>query len=607
MLHRSSQILRRLGLMRLLIALTIFSGCVDSSEHTSVSQEDATIEIVMTYEADVPALGYRQRAMITQGIGEYVGVDDWRDSDPVPPGTKLVNGGTSASYSADFSDRSITAYSNYFTTEKTRDDALAGGLLDASRFNGLVEVGPWRADGTTGHFTYRRYGVTYDVMRPLPVASAVCRNNPQMDTEGTGGAVQYFAPFIRQDLIRLGYVRISGVVDSWEASRISSLPRYVALYSRTTTLDELSASALENYSGQMAARTRSEQEQAAQLRSTAITLRAEKKRSNATFTARATAGDLSLAADRRIDGFARVGLVAAGDIVLAGVIWGSDRISSQAGNHCLVGTGALVETWTDRIPAGSESISFACRSLAVEGRVQTQAAPWSSWSQGTPGKIVLSAAGADPAATGLSIGEGGQVLALLQTPQSDASLNAVRMTSAGGGIDIDGPGYGFNVVADKGTVLVENTGAQGSVTLRNKAALSADRVKACARAADGTVIIYGGAHLDADTLVELIGGAAAGGRVAFRGAGDVIVTSKAEAGAIVISANRVEVETGVRLVTRSWVKSDGVWTRVDQAADVYCNACVWSSAGGGDPTSGYEGTWSVPPRRMGPPAVNACF
>jgi len=607
MLYRSSQKNRLSAVLGLLICLIVFSGCSGSSGGGSVVLEGASIAIERTYTADIPGLGYRERAMITQGSGEYVGVDDWANSDPIPAGTKLVNGGTGSSYSSDFSDRSTVAYSNYFTTEKTRDDAISGGLLDASLFNGLVEVGPWRADGATGNFTYRRYGMTYDVVRPMPVASGICRNNPQMDTAGAGGAAQYFAPFIRQDLIRLGYVRISGVVDSSEVSRASALPRYVALYSRTTTSDELSALALADYTALMASRAPADRARAAVLRTEAIALRTDKKRSDSTFTARATAGDISLAASRRIDGYARVGLTALRNITLGGVIWGSDRILSSAYGRCLVDSGALIEAWTDRISAGDGAISFACDTIAVEGRVQSQAAPWTSWSQGVPGKITLAAASADPAVTGISIGANGQVLALLQTSQTDASLSAVRMISSGSGIDIDGPGYGFNVAADKGTILIDNTGARGMVYVRNGAAMSADVVRACARGDYGMLVIDAGANLDANTLMKLIGGMASGGAVVFRGTGDVILTSGTGTGPIVISADTVEVETGVRLVTRSWGKTGSTWSRVDATADVYCNSCIWSAAWGGDPAAGYEGTWSVMPNRAGAPSANQCF
>ena len=607
MFYRYSQKIRPPAVLSLLALILVFSGCSGSSDNGSVLLEGASVEIVRTYTADTPAAGYRERAMMTQASGEYVGVDDWADSDAIPAGARLVNGGTSGSYSSDFSDRSTVAYSNYFTTEKTRDDATSGGLLDASMFNGLVEVGPWRANGATGNFTYRRYGMTYDVVRPMPVVSSICRNNPQMDTAGAGGAAQYFAPFIRQDLIRLGYVRISGAVDSSEASRVSTLPRYVDLYSRTTTSDELAALALADYATLMTSRTPPEQARAAALRAEAIALRTDQKRSDCTFTARATAGDLSLAAGRRVDGYARVGFDAFRNITLGGVIRGSDRISSSAYGRCLVDSGALVEAWTDRISAGNGAISFACDTIAVDGRVQTQAAPWTSWSQGVPGKITLAAASADNAVTGISLGVTGQVLALLQTSQTDASLNAVRMTSPGSGIDIDGPGYGFNVVADKGTIFIENTGAQGTVNILDGAALSADVVRACARGDYGTLVIHAGANLDANTLIKLIGGISAGGKVVFRGTGDVVVTSGTGTGPIVVSADTVEVETGVRLVTRSWVQTGSAWNRADATADVYCNACIWSAAWGGDPAAGYEGTWSVMPNRAGSPAANQCF
>jgi len=545
--------------------------------------------------------------MITQASGEYVGVDEWTNRDPIPAGTRLVNGGTGSSFSADFSDRSTAAYSNYFTNEKARDDSTSGGLLNASVFNGLVEVGPWRSDGATGDFTYRRYGVTYEVIRPMPVASGTCLNNPQMDTAGAGGAVQYFAPFIRQDLIRLGYVRIASVLDSSASSRISTLPRYVALSGRTTTSDELNALALADYTTSMASRTPIEQVRSAALRSEAIALRTDKKRSDLVFSALATTGDIMLTSGMRIDGYARVMLNAFQNIILSGTIRGSDQILSTAGGRCWVDSGSLVESWTDRLTPGAQALALTCGTLQVDGRLQIQAAPWTSWSQGVPGKITLAAQSGNPAETGIAVGASGQILALLQTSQTDASQNAVRMTSPGSGIDIDGPGYGFNVVADKGTILVENTGSPGSVNIQGGAALSADIVRACARGNTGALVIQAGANLDANTLLKLIGGLGTGGTVLFRGTGDIVLTSGAGTNPIVISADTVEVETGVRLVTRSWVKTGSVWNRVDAAADVYCNSCLWSALWGGDSAPGYDGTWSVMPNRAGPPVANQCF
>ncbi|HOG11678.1 MAG TPA: hypothetical protein PLR47_01700 [Smithellaceae bacterium] len=593
----------------LLIFLSVLWGCYGSGEpgDGSVTLDGPSVTLESTYVASVATPGYRERAVMSQGQGEYAGVDEWGNSDPIPAGARLANGATSNLFSLDFSDRSTVAYSNYFTSEATLRDAMSGDWLDAAFFNGRVEVGPWRAEGATGHFTYRRFGAVYEVVRPLPVAYSVCRNNPQMDTAGAGGAPQYFAPFIRQDLIRLGYVRIVDAVDSTEASRTSTLARYTALYGRTAGADELAALAFADYTAFVALRTPPEQARAEALRVESTALRTEKKRSDSAFSATAFAGDVTIPAGRRIDGFARVSLAAPRDIRLSGTIWGADQVFSSAGGHCSVDEGGLVEVWTDRNRAGDVALSLACGTIEVGGRVQTQAAPWSSWSQGVPGQISLASANDEPSETGISIAGSGQVLALLQTAQTDASLSAVRITSPGSGIVIDGPGYGFNVVADKGAVHIENSGANGSVTILGRAAVSADVVRAGAPGDYGTLSISAGANLDANTLVKLFGGLGSGGKVVFRGAGDVILTSGPGESPIVISADAVEVETATRLVTRGWIKTGSVWSRTAVAADVYCNRCNWSQASGGDSAYGLEGTWTTPPRRAGPPPADRSF
>lgn len=601
---------KRFTLYFLVIYLFVLWGCSgsDSSGNGSVYLNASSVEIDSTYVASVPALSYRERAAITQGLGEYTGVDEWAAHAPIPAETKLVNGGTGNLFSLDFSDRSTVAYSNYFATEDARNASISGGLLDAAFFNGLVQVGPWRADGATGDFTYRRFGVTYEVVRPMPAAHSFCLNNPQMDTAGApGGASQFFVPFIRQDLIRLGYVKIVDAVDSPVSSRVSTIPRYAALNSRTTTADELSGLAFADYTTLIGFRTPREQSRAAALRTEAIKLRADKKRSANTFDAWATSGGIMLASGIRVDGFASVNLLASRDITLSGTIWGVDRVSSAAGGNCSVTQGGLIEAWTDRISAGEQAVSMSCGAIQVGGRIQTQAAPWTSWSQGVPGKIALSASSTESAVTGISVSGYGQILALLQTSQADPALNAVRITSPGSSIEIDGLGYGFNIVADKGTIHIENSGSTGSVYLFSHAALSADILKAGALGDYGTLVVHAGSNLDANALIKLFGGDRPGGKIIFRGAGDVILTSGEQASAVLISADTVEVETGTRLVTRSWVKTGHVWNRVATPAEVYCNSCNWSAASGGDPVSGYDGTWSTVPNRAGPPPANRSF
>lgn len=610
MLHIKRSNYKWLSLYLLFVCFFACLGCSGSgsSGDVSVFLEGPSLDIEGAYIDSVPALGYRERAAITQGQSEYVGVDNWTAHDPVPAGTRLVNGGTSNLFSLDFSERSNVAYSNYFAAEKARDDSMSGGLLNAEFYNGLVQVGPWRPDGTTGDFTYRRFGITYEVVRPMPAAYSVCSNNPQMDTAGApGGASQFFVPFIRQDLIRLGYVRIADAVDSSLASRTSTIPRYVALSGRTTTADELNQLALDDYTNLIGERTPEEQILAARLRAEAISLLTDKKRSGNNFTARATFGNITLGSGARIDGYALVNLFASQNITVQGTIWGMDKLSSTAGSDCSVTEGGLVEAWTDRLNPGDQAVSMACGTIQVGGRIQSQAAPWASWSQGVPGKITLATSNANSAATGISISGQGQVLALLQTSQADNTLNAVWMTSPGSNIEIDGLGYGFNVVADKGTIHIENTGAIGAVNVLSNAALSADIVKAGAVGSQGTLVIHAGSNLDANALIKLFGGAMSGGTIIFRGAGDIILTSGDGANPILISADTVEVETGTRLVTRSWVMTGSTWNRVDAPANVYCNQCNWSAASGGDPAPGYSGTWTTVPNRAGPPPADRIF
>lgn len=586
------------------------AGCSGSgsSGDGSVFLEEASLEIAGAYVAPTPALDYRKRAAITQGQGEYAGVDNWETHASIPVGTRLVNGGTSNLFSEDFSNRSIVAYSNYFATTDALDDAMSGGLLDSAFFNGLVQVGPWRPDGSTGDFTYRRFGITYEIVRPMPVAHSVCLNNPQMDTPGApGGASQFFAPFIRQDLIRLGYVKMVDAVDSPAPSRVSTISRYAALNGQTSTADELNQLALADYTTLIGQRSPDEQRLAGALRAESIALRTDKKRSTQSFTAMATAGDINLAAGSRIDGYAQVDLFASRHISFGGTIWGMDRMKSTAGSDCLLPEGSLIEAWTDRLPPGGQAITMMCGAIGVSGRIQSQAAPWATWSQGVPGKIILTTSNADNSATGIAISVSGQVLALLQTGQADPGLNAVRITSPGSAIDIDGLGYGFNVVADQGTIHVENAGVNGAVNILSRAAMSADTVKAGALGPYGTLVIHAGSNLDAGTLIKLFGGDRSGGTVIFRGTGDVILTAGEGASPIEISADTVKVETGTRLVTRSWVKTGSIWNRVDTAADVYCNSCNWSAASGGDPTGGHNGTWSTVPNRAGPPPANRSF
>jgi hypothetical protein len=364
---------------------------------------------------------------------------------------------------------------------------------------------------------------------------------------------------------------------------------------------EINQLALDDYNTLMAAKPAPQQQLAAGLRAESIALRTNKTRSSDVFNAQAYSGDLTLGTNTRIDGFASVTLAASRNLTINGTIWGMDRLTSTAGSACSVVQDSLVEAWTDRLSSGDEAVSLRYGTVRIEGRVQSQAAPW-TYSGSVPGKIVLASSEANSAVTGIAVAEKGQLLALLQINQTDSNLNAIRMTSSGSIIEIDGWGYGFNVAADKGTIHIENTGVSGAVNILSKAGLSADVVKAGTLGTQGELVIWAGSNLDANTLIKLFGGVA-GGKIHFRGAGDVILTSGTGASPLVISADTVEVETGTRLVTKSWSGT----TRINAAADVYCNQCYWNAASGGDAAPGMDGNWTSTPNRLGPPPVNRSF
>lgn len=208
-----------------------------------------------------------------------------------------------------------------------------------------------------------------------------------------------------------------------------------------------------------------------------------------------------------------------------------------------------------------------------------------------------------------------EAISLRTDKKRSGNTFSARATSGdmtlGSGARIDGYAlvnlFASQNITIQGTIHIENTGANGAVNVLSKAALSADIVKAGAVGSQGTLVIHTGSNLDANALIKLFGGATAGGTIIFRGAGDVILTSGDGANPILISADAVEVETGTRLVTRSWVKTGNTWNRVDAPAAVYCNQCNWSASSGGDPAPGYSGAWTTVPNRAGPPPPDRSF
>ncbi|MCX5813126.1 MAG: FecR family protein [Proteobacteria bacterium] len=558
-----------------------------------LAASNGSVNINQTISASIPALSVADRAKLTQASGEYYGVDKWQAYAPIATGTKLVHGATSDAAST------TVAYSNYFATEQAKQDAMTGSNVDARLYNGFVQVGPYRNPSVTGDFTYRSYVITYEVMRPLPVTYALVSNNPQHNTTGAqGGHDQYFTPFRRQDLIRLGYIK---TVESVAAiNTVTDIPRYVALSGSTTTYDNLNTLAQNDYYTYFNTSAPDQLAEAERLRLEATALRNNKSRSSQELTvnAKGSGGDITLGANANIDGFANVGFTADRNITISGGIWGTDTFSATAGGDLSLVSGALIEAFTDNRLTGGGSIGLNSNgTVNISGRVQASNSPWiMGTSSEKPGSITIDSQKADPDSIAIDVTSSGQILALLYASLPAAGRAKVQLTSAGGKIQIDGlkdggVNYGKNIVADYGDLSIVNNGTKGIIDILSGAGLQADIIKIGALGTQGVLNIYAGSKMDANTQIKLYGGELSGGAVVFGGSGTVTLTSPA----IIMSADKVQVNTGVYIDTGTVV------------ADVYANKRYWTPAQGGDAGSTQLGTWSKTPNNAGGPKSAGSF
>lgn len=540
---------------------------------------NGSLNINQSITASVPTISVMDRAKITQGSGEYYGVDSWQIQTTLNVGDRVVHGSNYTSISTNYS--TAIAESNYFAplSAKATATPIAGGNPDARIYNGLVQVAPFRASGTTGTFNYRTNIITYEIVRPLPMAYSLVSNNPQFNTSGgNGGVYQYCAPFSRFDLIRLGYIR---QVETTACDNITTIiPRYVNLVGQTSTSAQLNALATQDYTSAMA--LRDDRDEAERLRLEADGIRTNKSRSSQEFFAYAKGigSDLNVAGGASVDGFAKATLAAENNVTINGTVWGTDNTYIIAGNNISVANGGLLEAFTDNQPGGGGTISLDAQgAVTVGGRIQTVYAPWTSASSGKPGQININSNVSSAEAVAIDIQDSGQLLALLASAQTDKTLNRVTLTSAGGKIKVNGLGYGYNVIADKGLIDIRNNGAAGAIDVLGGAALRADTIKIGALGQQGVLNIYGGATMNADTMLKLYGGETGGGRVVFAagpaGNGNVSLTSPA----INIGAYLVQVNTGVT------VNSNGT------TPSVYCQNCNWAGQAGAT----QAGTWSNAP------------
>lgn len=564
--------------------MTVASSLTVKSPLTSLNLTsiNGLLNINQSITASVPTISVIDRAKITQGSGEYYGVDKWQTQMTLNVGDLVVNGSNYTSISTDYASV-VVADSNYFAPLSTKTSATpaSGGNPDARMYNGLVQVGPYRDSKSTGTFNYRTNIMTYEIVRPLPVAYALVSNNPQFNTAGgNGGGYQYFAPFSRYDLIRLGYIR---QVETTAADNITAIiPRYVNLVGQTSTQDQLNELARQDYLAAMA--TRDDADEAERLRLESIAIRTDKSRSSQEFFAYAkgSGSDLTLSSGAYIDGFAKTTLAAENNVNIYGTVWGTDNTRITAGAGITVANGALLETFTDNQPTGGGTIILDAQGpVTVGGRVQTIYAPWTAAASSKPGQIDITSGIAAADAVAIDIQDSGQLLAILASTPADKTLNRVTLTSAGGRIKIGGLGYGYNILADKGLIDIRNNGMGGAIDVMGGAALRADTIKIGALGQQGVLNIYGGAAMNADTMLKLYGGQISGGKVIFAtgptGSGNVSLTSPT----INVGANLVQVNTGVTVTTST-------------NPNVYCQTCNWSGQAGATQT----GTWSKLPNKQ---------
>ncbi len=551
-------------------------------------------------------------AMETQSMGQYFGVDNWQTHAPLLAGTVIVNG-------AGYAYGSLTsASSEYFAPDATREASKTGGTVNARTYNYAVQVGPFRdmsKNPPNTPFQYSKYVARYEVMRPLPIASALVENNPQFGSGTTGGQVaeQYRALFNRSDLVRLGYLKII----NYDANNPSTLDAEIKPFSDYATTyissSDLETKVRQSWETEMAKKTPEKQAEAQRLinEAKAVQDRTNNRNmstgegtANSVTTrsyqeffayARGAGSNLNLAAGKTVAGFGKVTMAAEGNININGEVAGAENFCGTGSNSINVADGGLIEVFTDNRLTGGGSIELSAQNkIEIGGRVQASATPqnyFNRWQKA--GTININNGNADPDSIAIDITNTGQILALINSAsytKADAGRTKVDLTSAGGRIKIDGltvsgENYGKNIVVDYGDLSIVNNGTKGVVDILSGAGLQADILKIGALGTEGVLNVYAGSRMDANTQIKLFGGQFSGGAVIFGGSGNVYLTSPA----ILISADRVQVNTGVNVNTGT------------VAADVYANKRYWTPVQGGDAGSPQLGTWSTTPNNKGTP------
>ena len=243
---------------------------------------------------------------------------------------------------------------------------------------------------------------------------------------------------------------------------------------------------------------------------------------------------------------------------------GDNGFSGAGGNVTLASTGGTV-TVADTIQVSSDDPTPG----------QTPPPPIRRSNSG--GNITLTSGKAS--GTAIQVTSTAQLLSLLDSAATGpGGVITVKATGASSAVSVSG-----TVTADTGTIDIEQTGTNGTVTLGDPPSLmgpngpdgfappaltmSADIIKAGALGDNG-VLTIGNANLNANTLIALYGGAS-NGTVDF-----VANVTLSGATTKIIAANTVTIDNGVTV------------TILGAAADVYTNNAHYDSAHGGDGTGG---------------------
>ncbi len=250
---------------------------------------------------------------------------------------------------------------------------------------------------------------------------------------------------------------------------------------------------------------------------------------------------------------------------------------------------------------GSVSLNSTSGSVTVSSTIQvssddptpSQTPPPPIRRSNSGGNITLTSG--KPSGTAIQVTSTAQLLSLLDSAATGpGGVITVKATGASSAVSVSG-----TVTADKGTIDIEQTGTNGSVTLGDPPSLmgpigpdgfvppaltmSADIIKAGALGDNG-VLTVGNANLNANTLIALYGGAS-NGTVDF-----VANVTLSGATTKIIAANTVTIENGVTV------------TILGAAADVYANNAHYDSAHGGDGTGGaFDGSVNTHLNQAPPP------